>query len=194
MLVAGEGADGERRARWSRRKAAISDNASRIARQGAIAGLAASAVATVLAPVGVGFLVGKALLFVGAFALAIVLRLGVGSIALREAESRSRRVLLRWIPRICWLVCLWGWSWAVVPLANLVAVPTTIVANTFVVATYSSWTVSREVEGLGPHPLEWLVVGVALVALLALILATLFLGVLALWLGEVVASWWGSRA
>jgi hypothetical protein len=184
--------DESRRDGWARRRAALGFNAKRIGLRGSLVGAAAALLVSLTAPFGVGLVLGKALLLVGAFALALFLRLGVVSIALQESRSRPRRVLLRWIPRLCWLACLPGWALAPVPLANIAAVPATIAANTVLVAAYASWTVSREVRGLRPHVVEWLIVGAALVLFLATLVALALVGALAVWVAGVVSAWWGA--
>lgn len=184
--------DASRREGWERRRAALGFNAKRIGLRGSLVGAAGALVVSLTAPFGIGLVLGKVFLVVGAFALALFLRLGVVSIALQESRSRPRRVLLRWIPRLCWLACLPGWAFAPVPLANIAAVPATIAANTALVAVYASWTVSREVRGLRPHVVEWLIVGTAFVLFLATLVALTLVGALAVWIAGVVSAWWGA--
>lgn len=177
---------------WERRQAAIRSNADRLVRRGSLVGLGAAGIVTLTSPLGIGFVLGKVLTIMGPPLTGMLLRLGVVSLAVRESRVVSRRIVLRWLPRVCWVVCLMLWGLSALPVVNLLAVPGAIVLNTLIVTAYVEWTMRRERVGEGPHPLEWAVLLLAAAAVAALLVGLMLVGALAAWLAHVVQTWWES--
>lgn len=157
---------------WDGPRAAVQFNARRIGIQGGTACLVWAVFASVTSVAGVGLLLGKVLMVVAPLVAGVGLRMGVLSIAAQQSQHRGRRLLLRWVPRLLWTATLPGWAMAAVPFVSVVAVPLTLLVLTTLVTAYAIWTVDREVAGLAPHRVEWvLLVAVAMTALGVLALA-----------------------
>jgi hypothetical protein len=178
----------ERARAWERRAAAIDHNATQIGVRGVrvVAGVALAA--SLLTLVAVGFVVTQVLAFAAPVALALLLRVGVISPAARQVRGMSRKLLLRWVPRLLWLASLSLWAWAVIPWLSIVLLPALWIAQTRLTYVYVRWTVQREVDGLRPHALEWaLLVGAAL-AVAAALFVLFAIGAV----GAALAAWWSS--
>lgn len=171
---------------WPARQAAMRANAGIIVRNGSVACVVGGGLAAVTSAVGVGLVAGKLLALTAPIVLAVALRMGVLSPALRTARQPARRVLLRWIPRLLWMASLAAWPWAAVPFVAPLLGPALVAAQTLLVLGYAEWTVTRELRGAGPHPIEWLVLCVGLAAVVAFGLALLLVGGALAWF----VAWW----
>ncbi len=173
---------------WPGRRQAIKHNARRIAERGGIAAASVALLSSVLAPFGVGLIVGKVAAIVGPFVLAMAVRMGVIRLAREQARHRGRRTLLRWLHRVLWLLLLPAWTASPIPLLNIVALPAIVLAFTAATAGYAVWTVEREAADTPPHPLEWGVLIVAVSAgaalLLLVALTTVAVGFSVQWLSQ----------
>jgi hypothetical protein len=146
------------------------------------------ALSSALAPVGIGLLLGKAAFIAGPFVLAIAVRMGVVHVASQQARHRGRRTLMRWLPRLLWLLLLPAWTASPIPVLNIVVLPVIVVAFTAITAAYATWTVDRDVAGTPPHQLEWVVLAIAIAAGITLLLLVAFttvaLGFAVQWLSQ----------
>ncbi|TVR05163.1 MAG: hypothetical protein EA398_00505 [Deltaproteobacteria bacterium] len=133
-----------------------------------------------LAVVGVGALLGLAVVVVLPAFVGLLLRIGVVGVALRATRSPLRKLLLRWVPRSMFIVSLWGFAQAPVPLWNAVALPVTTAMLVLAVGHYCRWQLEREAKGIPVHRRErWLLITVVALALALaglLVLTAVFIG------------------
>lgn len=171
--------------RWASTREAIEHNTRGVAVRGGMAGAVAGAVSSLLAPVGVGLVAAKLVFVVGPIVLAMAVRMGITSLAIRQVRHRGRRTLLRWLPRLLWLLLLPAWTVSPVPVANVIVLPLIIVGFAGLTAAYSIWTMERERSGAPPHGLEWGALMLASAAAMAVLVLTLMA------LAAVgFAAWW----
>jgi len=139
--------DAAARARAERAITIIDQNTRAILSRALPIAFIAAAVVTVLWVLAVGPIAGIVVTALLPVFVAVMVRMGLVGVAVRATQSRMRRVLLRWMPRLFLLTSFWGWSQAMIPWLNLVVLPITTFALVTAVHMWCLRQMRREALG-----------------------------------------------